>query len=31
MNLVTERLTAEDYDAAVGLYYTCHWTDVQPL
>jgi hypothetical protein len=31
MQLSSERLTAEDYDAAVELFYDRHWTDGLPI
>lgn len=31
MNLVSERLTVEDYDDAVELFYERHWTDGLPI
>ncbi|HEV8143169.1 MAG TPA: hypothetical protein VGQ77_09935, partial [Methylomirabilota bacterium] len=31
MNLLSERLTAEDYDEAVELFYERHWTDGLPI
>ncbi|HYE93092.1 MAG TPA: hypothetical protein VEA38_18825 [Terriglobales bacterium] len=31
MNLVSERLTADDYDDAIELFYERHWTDGLPV